>query len=168
MQARADVVIIGGGVMGCSILYALAEKGLTNALLLEQNAQGSGSTGRSQAILRMHYSNEVTTRMAWESLKVFRSFEEGTGRPSEYIRTGYLLIVGQPDRAAMERNVEMQNGLGVNADVASADELKDIAPQFAVADGEACAFEPESGYADPWAVTKGYVERAREPGARYG
>ena len=165
MGETADVVVVGGGVTGCSILHALAEKGLTDALLLEQDGLGSGSTGRSQAILRMHYSNEVTTRMAWESLKVFRSFEEVVGRSSGYFRTGYLLIVGQHDRAAMEQNIEMQKGLGVKTSVVSSDDVKEVAPQFAVSRDEACAFEPDSGYADPWAVTLGYSERARELGA---
>ncbi len=165
MGETADVVVVGGGVMGCSILHALAEKGLTDALLLEQDGLGSGSTGRSQAILRMHYSNEVTTRMAWESLKVFRSFEEVAGRSSGYVPTGYLLIVGQHDRAAMEQNIEMQKGLGVKTSVVSAEDLKDVAPQFAVAEDEACAFEPDSGYVDPWSVTQGYAERSKELGA---
>ena len=70
----AEAVIIGGGVMGCSILYNLAERGVTDTVLLERDVLGSGSTGRSQAILRMHYSNEVTTRLAWDSLAIFRDF----------------------------------------------------------------------------------------------
>ena len=65
MRNTADVVIIGGGVMGCSMLYHLARLGLTQSLLLEQDVLGSGSTGRSQAICRMHYSNPVTARLAW-------------------------------------------------------------------------------------------------------
>ena len=75
MSDSSEVVIIGGGVMGCSIQHGLAEKGVTNSLLLEQNELASGSTSRSQAILRMHYSNEVTARLAWESLKIFKEFK---------------------------------------------------------------------------------------------
>ena len=88
MPTHPDITIIGGGVMGCSILYHLAELGATNALLLERDVLASGSTSRSQAILRMHYSNEVTARLAWESLDVFKNFEEITGAPSGYTRTG--------------------------------------------------------------------------------
>ncbi|MCH7621168.1 MAG: FAD-binding oxidoreductase, partial [Chloroflexi bacterium] len=69
MRDTADVVIIGGGVMGCSMLYHLARLGLSRTLLLERDVLGSGSTGRSQAICRMHYSNPVTSSLAWESLK---------------------------------------------------------------------------------------------------
>ena len=114
MKRTADAVVIGGGVMGCSILYNLALKGISNTLLLEMDALGSGSTSRSQAILRMHYSNEVTTRMAWESLRVYQSFEEVIGGPSGYTKTGYALIVDGSDRHALQDNVAMQQAVGVN------------------------------------------------------
>ena len=113
MKNRAEAVIVGGGVIGCSILYYLAERGLTDTLLLEKNVLASGSTSRSQAILRMHYSNEVTARFAWESLEVFKNFEEMTGTPSGYTRTGYFLFVDSEDRPAMEENIAMQKRLGI-------------------------------------------------------
>lgn len=166
MPDTADAVIIGGGVMGCSILYNLASQGLTNTLLLEQGVLSSGSTGRSQAILRMHYSNEVTTRMAWESLRVFKAFDELTGRPAGYVRTGYLLIVGESDRHAMQENVAMQRQAGVSTQVISAEDVREIAPAIAVQEGEALAYEPESGSVDPYAVTTGYANRACQMGAR--
>ena len=162
----ADAVIIGGGVMGCAILYNLAERGLANAVLLERGVLAGGSTGRSQAILRMHYSNEVTTRLAWDSLAIFKDFAEMTGAPSGYVKTGYFVIVGEEDRAAMEANVRMQRAVGVDTSVVSAEDVREIAPMIATADGEAFAYEPDSGYADPYSVTAGYANAARERGAR--
>ena len=100
MRRTADAVVIGGGVMGCSILYNLAARGVTDTVLLEQNELASGSTSRSQAILRMHYSNEVTAQLAWESLPIFRDFEQVTGSPSGYVQTGYFLAVDEDDRDA--------------------------------------------------------------------
>ncbi len=166
MADTAEAVIIGGGVMGCSILYHLAQLGMRDTLLLEKDVLAAGSTSRSQAILRMHYSNEVTTRLAWESLKIFQNFEAIVGSPSGYTRTGYVLIVGAADREAMAANVAMHKALGVNVDLVTAAELREIAPMLVVKDDEACAYEPESGYADPYAVTTGYARRARELGAR--
>ena len=166
MKTTADAVIVGGGVMGCSILYNLAAQGLTNTVLLEKDVLGSGSTGRSQAILRMHYSNEVTARMAWESLKVFKGFEEIIGSPSGYVRTGWFLIVGHEDRHALETNVAMQNRLGIDTGVVSVEVVREIAPMLSVQDDEIFAYEPESGYADPYSVTTGYARRAREIGAQ--
>ena len=166
MTNTADAVIIGGGVMGCSILYNLTEQGLTNALLLERDVLASGSTGKSQAILRMHYSNEVTAQLAWGSLDVFKSFEELTGAPSGYTRTGYFLIVGNEDRQVMEENVAMHRRLGIASEVVSIEDVREIAPMLAVEGDEAFAYESESGYADPYSVTLGYANRAREIGAQ--
>lgn len=166
MSTTAETVIIGGGVMGCSIQYHLAQLGMTHTLLLEKDVLASGSTSRSQAILRMHYSNEVTTRMAWESLKVLQSFEEQIGCSSGYTRTGYVLIVNAAQREAMAANVAMHKAIGVNVDLVSGDDVREIAPMLAIADDEAFAYEPDSGYADPYSVTTGYARRARELGAR--
>ena len=166
MKKTADAVIVGGGVMGCSILYGLAVRGVANTVLLEKDVLGSGATGRSQAILRMHYSNEVTTRLAWESLHVFRNFDQIVGGSSGYVRTGYLLIVPAGDRRALEENVAMQRSVGVDTAVVTAAHVREIAPVCAVMDDEAFAYEPGSGYADPYSVTTTYARRAREGGAQ--
>ncbi len=166
MTDTADAVIIGGGVMGCSILYNLAELGVTNTLLLERDVLASGSTSKSQAILRMHYSNEVTARMAWESLEVFKNFEDLTGMPSGYTRTGYILIVGEGDRAAMQANVAMQQRLGIATEEVSYEDALQVAPMLALSPDESFAYESESGYADPYSVTLGFANRSRDMGAR--
>ena len=166
MPHTAEAVIIGGGVMGCAILHNLAERGLSDAVLVERGVLAGGSTGRSQAILRMHYSNEVTTRLAWESLDIFRNFGETVGAPSGYVKTGYFVIVGEEDRAAMEANVEMQRAVGVDTSLVTAEDVREIAPMIATADGEAFAYEPDSGYADPYSVTTGYANAAKARGAR--
>ncbi|MEC9320545.1 MAG: FAD-binding oxidoreductase [Chloroflexota bacterium] len=164
MSKTADAIIIGGGVMGCSIQYNLAEMGMTQTHLLEKNVIGSGSTSRSQAILRMHYSNEVTARMAWESLKVFQNFQEILGSTSGYTRTGYLLVVGDEDSAAMRENLSMQRELGIDTDEVTPSELSEICPMVAVLENEVYSWEPQSGYADPYSVTTGYARRSRELG----
>lgn len=166
MASTADAVIIGGGVMGCSILYNLAEQGMSDTLLLERDVLACGSTSKSQAILRMHYSNEVTAHLAWDSLDVFKNFEDLTGVPSGYTRTGYVLIVGSEDRGAMEANVELHRRLGIASEVVSLEDVMQIAPMLAVSADEAFAYESESGYADPYSVTLGFASRARQLGAQ--
>jgi len=165
MKSTADAVIIGGGVMGCSILYNLAVRGMTDTVLMEKNALASGSTSRSQAILRMHYSNEVTARLAWESLTIFRDFEEVTGGPSGYVRTGYFLAVDRSDGAALTDNVAMHRRIGIDTEVVSYKDVQDISPVLAVQEDEVFAYEPESGYADPYSLTTGYAQHARDLGA---
>jgi len=165
MPRTADAVIVGGGVMGCSILYNLAQRGMARCLLLEQDVLGSGSTGRSQAICRMHYSNPVTASLAWESLKIFTHFSDLVGGTSGFVRTGYLVIVGPADRDGLEQNVAMQQELGINTGLVTAAEVKDLAPMLVVSEEEGLAWETESGYADPYMVTTSYAARARELGA---
>ncbi len=165
MRNTADVVIIGGGVMGCSMLYHLAKLGVTRSLLLERDVLGSGSTGRSQAICRMHYSNPVTSSLAWESLKVFANFEDAVGGTSGFVQTGYLVVVDAADRPGLERNVAMQQELGIDTRVISPADAAELAPMISVDDGEAMAWEPQSGYADSYQVTASYAKGAREMGA---
>jgi sarcosine oxidase subunit beta len=165
MRQSADVVIIGGGVMGCSMLYNLARLGITNSLLVERDVLGSGSTGRSQAICRMHYSNSVTASMAWESLKVFTNFDDAVGGSSGFVKTGYLVVVEDVDRPGLVRNVAMQQELGVDTGLVTAADLRELAPMLAVEETEALAWEPQSGYADPYMVTTSYAARARDMGA---
>ena len=165
MRQIADAVVIGGGVMGCSIQYHLAKLGITDSLLLEQDVLGSGSTGRSQTICRTHYSNPITTRLAWESLRVFTNFAEIVGGNAGFVRTGYLVVVGLADQNGLKKNVAMQQELGVSTALVTADDVKDLAPMIHVSEGEGLAWEPHSGYADSHQVTTSFAARAREMGA---
>lgn len=165
MRRTADAVVIGGGVMGCSIQYHLARLGVTSSLLLEQDVLGSGSTGRSQTICRTHYSNPITTALAWESLRVFTNFPEMIGGDAGFVKTGYLVVVGPEDQEGLKKNIAMQQELGVSTALVTADDLRDLAPMIRVTDGEGLAWEPESGYADAHQVTTSFAARAREMGA---
>ena len=165
MRTTADAVIIGGGVMGCSILYNLGQQGMRDLVLLERDVLASGSSGRSQAISRVHYSNPVTTSLAWESQKLFRTFEDTVGGPSGFVRTGYMLVVGTDEKEAMEQNVAMQRSLGVDTRSISRQEASEVAPMLALDDAAGLAYEPESGYADPYSVASTYARRARDTGA---
>ena len=165
VTGTADAVIIGGGVMGCSILYSLSTRGVRHPVLLERDVLGSGSTGMSQAICRTHYSNQVTALMAWESLKVYRNFQEIAGGPSGFVETGYIVVVGEEDTTALGHNVSMQRALGINTNLISAEDVEEVAPMLDVHDAAGLAYEPESGYADPYLVTTSYARRATELGA---
>ena len=161
----ADAVIIGGGVIGCAIQYNMARLGVTNTVLLERDVLGSGSTGRSQAICRMHYSNPITTELAWQSLQVFADFDARVGGASGFVNTGYLVVVNEADQGGLERNVAMQQELGVPSSLVSQDDLARLAPMVTLYDDERAAWEPQSGYADPYQVTVSYAARAQESGA---
>ena len=165
MRNTADAVIIGGGVMGCSLLYYLARRGVGRPLLLERSVLGAGSTGRSQAICRMHYSNPITASMAWNSLQVYADFGDQVGGDSGFVKTGYLVVVEDIDRPSLELNISMQQELGINVGLISSDELRELAPMIETFEGEGLAWEPDSGYANPYLVTTSFAARARELGA---
>jgi glycine/D-amino acid oxidase-like deaminating enzyme len=165
MRQTADAVIVGGGVMGCSILYHLAKLGLNRSLLVERDVLGSGSTGRSQTICRTHYSNPITATMAWQSLKVFSNFADIVGGTAGFVKTGYLVVVEDVDRPGLEQNIAMQQELGISTGLVTPDDVKELAPMVQVSPDEGLAWEPESGYADSYMVTSSFAARARELGA---
>ena len=165
MKTTAEVVVIGGGVIGTSLLFNLGRMGVTDTLLLEKDVLGSGSTGRSQTMCRMHYSNPVTAIMAWDSLRIFTHFGELVGGESGFVETGYLLVANEEDRGSLERNVAMGCQLGIDTKQITADELRDIAPMVSISEEEVIAWEPQSGYADAHMVTTSYGIRAREMGS---
>jgi glycine/D-amino acid oxidase-like deaminating enzyme len=95
MAQTADVVVIGGGVNGTSIAYALAEKGV-KVVLVEKGAVASGASGRSSSLVRMHYTNEWDARLAFASFPVFTHWSELMGGPPVFTRTGFVNVVGPP------------------------------------------------------------------------
>jgi glycine/D-amino acid oxidase-like deaminating enzyme len=170
MDSTADGVIIGGGVMGCSILYNLAARGMTGAILLERDILGSGSTGRSSGAVRMHYSTEVHARMARQSLDIFQNFGEIVGGPGSdgvgFVKTGYLVFAGGGDLESFRSKVAMQQRAGIDTRIISREEAREIAPGFYLDDCAGIAYEPSSGHADASGTAAAYSSRARELGAR--
>ncbi len=169
MTETADVVIIGGGVMGCSIACNLAltagQHGLRRIVLLERDTLGSGSTGRSSAAIRMHYSTAVNAEMAWRSLQIYRNFADIIGGECGYTRTGYLVFAGADDVASFRNNVAMQQSVGIITDIIRAADAAELAPGFAVDDAAGIAYEPYSGHADASGTAYAYATRARAEGA---
>jgi glycine/D-amino acid oxidase-like deaminating enzyme len=165
MTTTTEAVVIGGGVMGTSILYNLASRGVSAPVLLERDALGSGSTGRSSGVIRMHYSTEVSTLLAWKSYSIFMDFPEIVGGDIAFVKTGFLLCVPEDAIAGLKHNIAIQQSVGVPTSIISRDEAQEIAPAFVLNDGEAFGWEPESGHADPSGVVMGYAARARDMGA---
>jgi glycine/D-amino acid oxidase-like deaminating enzyme len=166
MAITADVVIIGAGVTGASIAFNLATRGVTNVAVLDKGAVASGATGKSSACIRQHYSTEVTARMVRRSLEVFENFPEVVGGTASFVKTGYLMGVGERDHAALKKVVAMQQQVGIRTKLISPREIREIEPRLQVDDLVAGAYEPNSGYADPSDTTNSFMHRAREMGAR--
>ncbi len=120
MDSTYDAIVVGGGVMGCSILYHLAKRGAGRLLLLERATIGAGSTGRSSGVIRMHYSTEVNTRLARESLPVFVNWQDEVGHgDSGWVQTGFMVFADEDYLPTLTQSVEMQRGCGVNTSIIS-------------------------------------------------
>jgi glycine/D-amino acid oxidase-like deaminating enzyme len=165
MSQTADVVVIGGGVNGVSIAYALAARGV-KTVLVEKGALASGASGRSSALVRMHYTNEWDARLAWASFPVFRNWTELMGGPTVFTHTGFVNVVAPQFADHLRLNVEMLRGIGVNTTAITGAELRDLQPFANVDDIGAAAYEPDSGYANPAETVEGFRRRATELGAR--
>jgi sarcosine oxidase subunit beta len=166
MIDTADVVVIGGGVNGASIAYALAARGV-RVVLCEKGALASGASGRSSALVRMHYTNEWDARLAFASFPAFQRWPEIMGGPSVFTHTGFVNVVAPPYADALRKNVEMLRAIGINTVALSPGELQALQPFANVEDLGAAAWEPDSGYADPAGTVEGFRRRGRELGARF-
>src|SRR2546421_9111406 len=165
MSQTADVVVVGGGVNGASIAYALAARGV-NVVLLEKGALASGASGRSSALVRMHYTNEWDARLAFASFPVFRHWPQIMGGPPVFTHTGFVNVVAPQYADALRKNVQMLRGIGVNTVAMTPRELHDLQPFANVDDLGAAGWEPESGYAGPAATVDGLARRGAALGAR--
>jgi glycine/D-amino acid oxidase-like deaminating enzyme len=165
MADTTDVVVIGGGVNGISIAYALAARG-SRVTLVEQAALANGASGRSSALVRMHYTNEWDARLAWASYPVFRHWPDVMGGEPVFTHTGFVNVVAPEYAENLRRNVEMLRGIGVDTVALTPAELKALQPFLDVDDLGAAAYEPDSGYASPADVVEGFRRRTQELGGR--
>ncbi len=166
-MTSADVVVIGGGVNGASTAFHLARAGVKNVILVERRQLGSGASGKSGALVRMHYTNPHESRLAMISLNVFQNFTEYTsGGEAGWNEPGFVQIVAPGYEAALARNVARQQELGIDTRVMTPQELQELEPEMFVGDIGAAAYEPHSGFADPNATVYGFAMAAQALGAQ--
>jgi glycine/D-amino acid oxidase-like deaminating enzyme len=164
VKRTAEVVIIGGGVTGCSIAFHLAQQGVRDVVILERHFLGAGGTGRSVGILRQLYPTPETSRMVLHSLRVFQNFREVTGGDAGYVQCGAIIGVAPGQREALAKTLAAQREIGIQARLLAPEEIRELDPRidpFAVG---AAVYEPESGYGDPTGVTAGFAAGARRLG----
>ena len=167
LPRTADAVIIGGGVVGCSIAYQLAKRGVKDVLVLERDAVGAGTTSKAAGGIRAQFSTETEIRISLESIRVFERFEEEFGVDPGYRKIGYLFLVSDAeDLRGFEQRVALQRRLGADVRIVSPADAQALVPALRVDDLIAAVWGPEDGMAGPAEVTGGYARRARELGAR--
>jgi glycine/D-amino acid oxidase-like deaminating enzyme len=160
----ADIIIIGGGVIGCSTAYNLAKLGARNVVLLERGDLCSGGTAKSCAIIRTHYSIESNLIHAVESLKIFANFAEVVGGEAGFHQTGYLIVGPEAHREPMEAVFRKQNEHGIDTAVLTPTEARAIHPLLNYDDVGVIGYDSFTGFADPYLTTTSYARRAKELG----
>ena len=167
LPKTADFIILGAGVMGASIAFHLARRNAGRIAVLDKDHAGSGGSGRSSALVRMHYSFPPEVQLALISLKIFQHWCDIVGEPGEFRKTGFVRIVHPGESEALKQNVGMQKSLGANVELIDRHQLKELEPDWQVDDVELAAYEPDSGYGDGNVVANDFLVRARELGTAY-
>lgn len=167
MARTADIVIIGGGLIGCATAYHLAKMGVRKVVVVEKSTLGSGSSGRSSAIIRCHYTTEQLTRIALKALEFFKNFRELVGGQAGLCQCGYVVLAGPENEVPFKANVAMHQSVGVNVELITPDELSRRLPNIHVEDVAAAAWEYDSGYADPAQTLNAFAARARDMGVEF-
>ncbi len=163
----ADIVILGAGVIGASIAFHLAKRKAGKIVVIDKGHVGQGGSGRSSALIRMHYSYPPEVQLALVSLHMFKHWRDVVGAAGDFRKTGFVRIVHPGETERLKQNVEMQRRLGVNVELIDRRELKELEPDWTVDEVELAAYEPDSGYGDGAGVANDFLTRARELGVTY-
>jgi sarcosine oxidase, subunit beta len=167
LPRRAGVVVVGGGVIGTSIAFHLAEAGVPEVLLVERGELASGSTSKAAGGVRAQFSDRLNIQLGARSLEAFAAFGSRPGHEIDFRRVGYLFLLSRPeDVATFEHSIELQNRLGVPSRLLDPGEARRLSPLVDTDGLLAAAFSPDDGLATPEAVVQGYAAGARRHGAR--
>lgn len=167
LPSTASVVIIGGGVMGVSAAYHLAAAGIPDVVLVDKDALGSGSTCKAAGGVRAQFSDRINIELGLRSLETFEHFRERFDQEIDLHQVGYLFLLDSPESVSVfERNVALQNELGVPSRMISVGEAKRMSPLIDTEGLLAAVYSPTDGHCTPESVVLGYASAARRKGAR--
>jgi len=168
MIKKADIVIIGGGIQGCSIAYNLAKKGAKNIVILEKNTCASGSSGRCGAGIRQQFGTKMNCILARESMKIFETLSEELDYDIELNQAGYLILAyTEKEINQFKKNVVLEQSLGIEAKMVTPEEAKEIVPPLNLEGIIGGTFCPTDGNVNPLYTTFGYAEAAQRLGVKY-
>jgi glycine/D-amino acid oxidase-like deaminating enzyme len=164
MTRTADILIVGGGILGTSLAYYLARKRVNGVVLLEKGAPGDGSTGKSAAIVRMHYTNEATVRLALRSRDLFLNWTDAVGGDSIYSQTGWFFLTPPEQESNLAENLAMNRATGVDAEQVELERLAAAVPGINLEGIGQVVYEARSGCADPNGACLGLAGHAAGQG----
>jgi len=167
MIEKADIVIVGGGVQGCSIAYNLAKKGQKNIVILEKNTVASGSSGRCGAGFRQQFGTEMNCILAQESVRIFEQLSDELDYDIELNQKGYLILAyTEKEVVQFQKNVQLQQKLGIPSRLITPEEAKEIVPSLNISGALAATYCPTDGNVNPLLTTFAYAEAAHRLGVK--
>lgn len=170
MKNSADVVIIGGGISGCSIAYNLAKQGMKNVVVIEKNYICSGSTGRCGAGVRMQWGTVMNCSIAKKSIEFFENANEILEYDDdvEFKQSGYLLVAStDKEMEQFKKNIEIQHQLGIPSKLLTVQEAKEIVPYLNTDILTGAAFCGKDGFLNPFKTTDAYYKAAKRLGVEF-
>jgi sarcosine oxidase, subunit beta len=166
LPSSAEIVVVGGGAIGTSIAFHLAEAGVSDVVLLERDELGAGSTCKAAGGVRAQFSDQINIELGARSLEAFTRFGQRPGQEIDLHQVGYLFLLSTPeDVEGFERDVKLQNELGVTSRMIDVAEAKQLSPLISTDGLLAAAFSPDDGHCTPESVVLGYATAARRLGA---
>ena len=167
MEDRAEVVVIGAGIMGLAIAYHLARLGTKNVLVLDRSYLCGGASGRNGGGVRAQWSSEANVRLMQESIRLCREFANEMKINVWFRQGGYLFLARSEEvRRSLEKSVEVQNGCGLGTRMLSPKEAKKIVPELDSSALVAASYNSEDGVVFPWPFVWGFAQAAQKLGVR--
>ncbi|MBS3811178.1 MAG: FAD-binding oxidoreductase [Halanaerobiales bacterium] len=170
MKNKAEIVIIGGGVIGASIAYSLADKGMKDIVVLEKNYIASGSTGSCGAGIRQQWGTKMNCILSKKSMEIFENLNEilKVKRDIELKQGGYLLLAySEKEFKQFKENIKLQNSIGIPSQLLTVKEAKEIVPQLNGEGIKGATYCPTDGHINPFRVNQAYVEAARRKSVQF-
>ncbi|MGQ9599542.1 MAG: NAD(P)/FAD-dependent oxidoreductase [Anaerolineae bacterium] len=167
MERTAEVVIIGGGIQGLSLAYYLTVLGVHDVCVLEMNTLGSGSSGRSAAIIGHAFQTEKSLPLTLWSFQALMRFEQELGASPGYEPIGCLLLATQGEADPLRRRHAVLKELGLESYLMDADEIVRLTPGLNTEDIKVALYNPNEGNVDPHSIMMAYAQQARQRGARF-
>ncbi len=167
MEKAAEIIIIGGGIIGASIAYHLAQKGAKGVVLLEKGMLGEGTTAKCVGGIRAQFSTEINIRFSLESLKTWDNFEVFTGVDVGFQKVGYLFLATTKEEwKIFQANVRLQKSFHIPVELLSPSEIQRRWPYLKVDDLQGGTYSPQDGFAGPYEGLSGFIRMARKGGVK--
>ena len=165
MTTTADIIIVGGGVHGCSLAFHLAKENIGHVVLLEKKHIAAGPTAQSGAMIRALFDAKIYVDLVMASTRMFEQWDELIGGDAGFVQDGFLRIADSLDAQALGGDLELTKQAGEPYEILSGDQLRQLVPMGQFQEGEVGLFFPQAGYADPYRTTVELADAARRYGA---